>query len=197
MDIEKTVQLIYELEDKDYNFSAMNLWEEVLKNIDKEYYRFRYADTLRLCGFFKKAEKVLFSIDINNVPLDSRYSYFMYLGQLYIDQHEDDLAKNAFEKAIELNPDSTVPYILLNSVLSSKDEYVEDAITNLKIALTKSGDIDEVNYNLARLYLRNGKINEALQAINCCLELDPQYPSANEFKSDLLNYNQIILNKLN
>lgn len=196
MEIEKNLQLIYELEDKEYNFSALFLWEEVLKNNDKEFYQFRYADTLRLCGFFSKAEEVLLSIDINNVPIENRGNYFMYLGQIYKDQGQLDLAKSAFEKAIEFNPNSTIPYVFLNSVLL-EDKYIDEAIAILQTALTKDGDIDEVNYNLARLFIRRGEVNEALSAIDRCLKLDPHYPNANELRNDLLNYSQLRLNKFN
>ncbi|MBC7937643.1 MAG: hypothetical protein H7Y86_20020 [Rhizobacter sp.] len=47
------------------------------------------------------------------------------------------------------------------------------------------------NIDLARLFLRKGEIQEAMNAIDRCLEIDPVYPNANELKNDLLNFHKI------
>jgi tetratricopeptide (TPR) repeat protein len=90
----------------------------------------------------------------------------------------------AYKKALKLNPNITYPYIYLACLLKQQEKDKE-AIKYLKIALTKNGDIDEVNYNLATAYLRLGQFKTALQAINKCLLIDSKYPNAKSIKKDI------------
>jgi tetratricopeptide (TPR) repeat protein len=190
MNIEEILNKISEYENKNLHISALTLWEKIIEKKSKEFYLFRYADLLRLCGFFSKAEGLLLSINENTIPVKYQYNYFLYLGQLYKDWGRLKEAKNAFLKSINLNPDLTVPYIFLSSVLMDESD-VDEAISYLKIALTKDGDIDEVNYNIARRLVIKGEMLEALNAINECLKIDSEFPDAEDFKNDIIKYFEI------
>lgn len=190
MNTDSILKNIYKLEDKNYNFAAVKMWEKVLEYDPKVFNQLRYADNLRLCGFFSKAEKVLQSIDIEEIPKDYKYNYFIYLGDLYKDQGKFYQAQNNYLRAVQLNPNSTIPYVFLSSVLI-EDKDLDEAIKYLKIALTKEGDIDEVNYNLAKRLAIKGEFERALIAITDCLKDDPNYPNAKDFKNDLVEFLKI------
>ena len=64
---------------------------------------------------------------------------------------------------------------------------LDEAETVLVEALTKEGDIDEVNYNLSLIYARKGNFEEAIKKMKNCIKLDPLYPNAKTWLSDFRN----------
>jgi tetratricopeptide (TPR) repeat protein len=171
--------------DKDMIFSALILCEQLLKIDQTEYWQFRYADILRLCGYFSKSNEVYSQIEVSKIPVRHKYLYHLYLGSLHMDMGSSEKAKEEFQKYIALEECDTVAYIFLVSVLTMQ-ENIDEAISYLEQALTKKGDIDEVYYNLANKFAMKGDFDKAVNAIENCLKIDPNYPNAMNWKNDFL-----------
>ncbi len=185
------VKHIKELKDKanfysenNLEFSALIYWKELCKLTENEYYKFRLADTMRLCGFTSDSEKIHNTINIEKIPKKFVGQYYSFLGHLYLDTYRIQDALDAFYKALNFDKSKTYSYVFIASILKTQEKDIE-AISLLKKALKKEGNIDEVNYNLSTSYIRLGKYKEALKCINLCLDLDTDFPNANLIKADI------------
>lgn len=193
IEIEKKLRQAIELESKNYFYSSLVFWKDISNESPNPFHKFRYADTLRLCGYYNDAELVFREVNYDAIPNDYKYTLHMYLGSLYSDWGKFSIAKKEFYKAISLNPESTVPYLLLSAILFSDSE-VYDAIELLKVATTKEGDVDEVYYNLATRFCIVKDFSNAYNSIVKCLEIDADYPNAFDLKNDLEIYLSVKLN---
>jgi adenylate cyclase len=83
--------------------------------------------------------------------------------------------KRAYEnagRALQLNPDLSLPYAML-AILQAVDERYEEAIDSVKRAVALGpGDV-EAHVALGYVYLFGGKIAEAAAAVETALRLDP------------------------
>jgi len=185
MFLEKDIAKANEYSKKDFAFSELAQWSLITKDSNKFYHKFRYANSLRLCGFFKESEKVFNSIPPNKIPKEYRHLFYSHFGVLYQELGRFSEALEQYLKYLKLKSDDTVPFIFIANILKMQERNRE-AIKYLQTALTKDGDIDEVNYNLATSYLRIGKSEEALASISACLKIDPKFPNAKKLKKDIL-----------
>lgn len=174
----------------DWPFSSAYICEQVLKNNPTVHEIFRCVEQYRLSGKFTKALQILNKIDKKIISENEQYRYWLNKGGIHEERLEIDLALKAYYKCISFNVDSTIPYVYIANLLCIKEGY-EKAIDILKSALNKTGDIDEVYYNLGTAYARLGKLNEAVVAINKCLELDDNFPNAKNILDDLINLKKI------
>ena len=182
--MQKLIDSAYLYSESNQVFSELFCWKKICTLNNKEYYKFRLADSFRLCGFLSESEKVYQTIKVNNLPKSALPLYYSYLGKLYEDTNRIDEALNCYTKALNLNNKYTIYYVYTAIILKQKEKDLE-AIKLLKKALKKEGDIDEVNYNLSTSYVRIGKYKEALNCINLCLEIDKNYPNADIIKADI------------
>jgi len=186
MDIKGIIAQIKKYSENEFNFSALALWEKIITNDSSEYMKFKYADILRLCGYYSKSLFFFNEINYDKVPF--QYLYFIHLnkGTLYMDMGQTELAKEEFSKCFTFNECDTVPYVYF-SVLLMRAGNNRDAIDYLEQSLQKEGNIDEVYYNLATNYAILGNYETALYNISKCLEIDPEFPNAIVLKKDLLS----------
>jgi len=187
LNISEALQKINFYEENDMWFSAMLLWEKVMALDPNDGRRFRYANALRLCGFFVKAEEIYGQINVHELLPGRQYLYHLYLGQLYIDMKDVMRAKEELLACMEYESCDTVPYVFLAGILSPNTANAE-AIYYLKMALDKEGDIDEVYYNLAYRLAIKGDFEGALDAINNCLAINIDYGNATQLRADIVNY---------
>jgi tetratricopeptide (TPR) repeat protein len=176
--------------DQDMVFSALASCEQLLQYDQTVYWQLQYADTLRLCGHKNKSLTVFLEIDPSNLPIDYQYLYHLLLGQLLMETGQMENAKTAFRACIAFKECDTVPFVFLASILSG-EEKTEEAIAYLREALAKDGDIDEVYYNLATNYAVKLDFDNALNSIDRCLEIDPDFPNALQRKNDFLERKNI------
>jgi len=171
--------------DKGMVFSAKKLCEKMIETDNSEYLKFQYANILRMCTLFSKSENTFRTIDVERIPEKYRYYYHLYLAHLLMDIGKTEQAKDELKKCMQFEVSDTIPYVYIASLLLGEQDN-EEAIDYLTRALDKKGDIDEVYYNLATRFLVRGDLDSAMNAINSCLRLDPEYPNAQVIKEDLI-----------
>jgi tetratricopeptide (TPR) repeat protein len=177
MTLKQAIKKANACSNKGFPFSELKYWKLIYEKTGKAYHQFRYADALRLCGFSKESEKIYISVPIHGIPEEHRYLYYSYLGHLYDEMGDFNKALSSYLKSFQLKSGDTSIYVFIAAILKKQDKDVE-AIKYLEEALKMKGDIDEVNYNLATSYIRLGQLEDALQAINSCLMIDPKFPNA-------------------
>lgn len=184
MDINELKRINKKLESKDFNFSNLFVLKILFEREPAEYTHFNLADQLKRCGQYVESLKSFQSVSVNDIPDDKKKYYYIYLGQLYTDMGKIKLAKNAFKRSIELGNSSTIPYIYLSSIYL-KENNIGKSIEVLNEAVNKEGDQDEVYYNLATRLAICNDILGAIGAKEKCLSIDPNYPNASGFLSDM------------
>jgi tetratricopeptide (TPR) repeat protein len=170
--------------EKGMNFSSLKYWEIVLQSNDSTYNRLMYADQLRLCGMYEESELKFLELNQDQIPENKMGMFFSCIGQLYLDQHKIQQAREYFEKWLIVENNSTVPYIFLSLTLQGEN-LNEDAIKLLTSGLNKEGDVDEIYFNLATRLAIKGDFNSALSMVNECLLLASNYPNARLLQKDL------------
>jgi tetratricopeptide (TPR) repeat protein len=170
--------------DKGMAFSALRCWELIVGLEPTPYHCYRYADQLRLCGKYERSEEVFLQIEVEQIPERWQHLYYSRFGQLYADQGKFDKARVLFEKFVLLDDKSTVPFIFLASTFQG-ESMNDKGISILESALNKVGDIDEVCYNLANRFAIKGEFLTALNFIERCLSIDPNFPNAVNVKMDI------------
>ncbi|KAJ3206110.1 TOM (translocase of outer membrane) complex component, partial [Clydaea vesicula] len=100
---------------------------------------------------FKEAE-ILFS---------NRSEVFNYQGEIYLDQGDDVKALESFDKAIQLNPNSSLPYInkALLYLQARNDAATAEKLLKKAIEIDPYGDV--AFGPLAQLYLTQNRVAEA------------------------------------
>lgn len=183
MDIKDLLELYKFYDKKEYDFVALMVLRKIVKIEPTEYRKFNLADQLRRCGFRSESLNIFKSINKRKIPKDYKKFFYIYSGQLYLDMGNLNLAKKSFMKSIDLGNKTTVPYIYLASI-SLKKGNVSESIIYLQEASKLEGDKDEVYYNLATRLAIAGDIELAIQTMNKCIKIDPQYPNAVKFIED-------------
>ena len=184
--IEDWKKLAQNYDDKDWAFSSAKAWKEEVSEKPTEYSKIQYVDQLRLSGDFFRANEVIKTIDINNIPEDYKFVYYIRKGMLHEEQGELSEAIINFRKSIKLQNQETYPYVFLASALSRKSKLDEVEMV-LKEALSKEGDIDEVNYNLSLNFARKGNFREAIVKMEECLKIEPKFEDAKTWLADFKN----------
>lgn len=149
-----------------------------------EFDKFSYASVLRSCGKFSQAEKIINLIQQESIPDKYHFRYFLELGFLYFEWGKYELAKINFNKSIELNPDSTVPFVFLSNILL-KEEKIEESIQVLMHGAQMQGDLDEVYYNLGTRYAMMGEYSKSLEAFLVCKGINPDFENLMLFIEDI------------
>jgi tetratricopeptide (TPR) repeat protein len=184
MTLDTAIKKATEYSDKDLPFSELKYRKLIFEKTGKASHQFWYADTLRLCGYIKKSEEMFSSIAVQRIPKEYHHAYYLRLGLLYKETGNFEKALTYYLKAFKLNSDDTFTYVFIADILKTQEKD-KDAISYLTKALTKEGDIDEVNFNLATSYIRVGNLDKAAKAIDDCLKIDPKYPNAKNIKKDI------------
>ena len=183
-------QWAVECDDNEWPFSSAFSWEKAVEANPNAFNLLQFADQLRHCGHYAKAEEIIDKINVEDIPSDYRFSYYVKKGLLFQDQGKTENAIGEFKKSIEAGTDQTYPYIFLAVQLSMKGR-LDEAEYALLQALDKEGDIDEAYYNLSTTYARKGNFEKAITAMQECLKLDPNYSNAKTFLEDFKNMENI------
>lgn len=177
-------------DDKDWSFSSAKAWEKAVEKNPTAFNKIQYVDQLRLTGNYLKAKQIIESIEINEIPDKFKFLFFISKGMLHKDQGEINKAIYSFRKSIEYQNTEAYSFVFLATVLSRKGELdeIEKVLTE---ALSKQGAIDEVNYNLSLNYARKGNFEQAIEKMQECLKLDPDFPHAKTWLADFKNMKSI------
>jgi tetratricopeptide (TPR) repeat protein len=87
---------------------------------------------------------------------------WMRIGKIHAEIEYYEEAQDAFEKAIELDPEYGNAYLEIGYVLYEQ-EYYEEAIPNLEQAAISFPEDDDVQKKLASCYKKTGKLDSAIQ----------------------------------
>ncbi|MBN2053679.1 tetratricopeptide repeat protein [bacterium] len=83
-----------------------------------------------------------------------------------------DKAKEAFEKAISLNPNDPIPRVNLGGILNSEKDY-DGAIRHLEKAVELDSSIARAHLYLGQTYYNNGQYEKAVQPLQTAGSLEP------------------------
>ena len=189
----KAIALDYS--DKDWPFSSAYAWLQEVNQNPTPFNLTQYANELRLSGNMEEAMNVMSKVEIDKMPEEYKFVYHVRIGTIYADQSQISESVKSFRNAVRLNPKVTYPYIFLATELSKLNQLDEVEQTLLQ-ALTKNGDIDEVNFNLSTNYARKGNFVDAIKFMKACLEIDPNYENAREWLGDFENMNSDLLKEV-
>ncbi len=170
--------------EEDKPFASARVWKMVVAKDPSPYPIVQCVEQMRLSGDYTTAEQLLGEIPMDKLPDEGKSLIYLRYGSLYEDQGRIDEAITAYRNCIDAFVEETYPFILLANLLSqqSKLDEVEQVLTT---ALEqKEGSFDEVYYHLAVNAARQNDFKKALEYINKCLEIDPDFPPAHIFKED-------------
>jgi len=136
----------------------------------------RLADICVSVGMYKEALDFLETIEHGKIPEDSRSLYYGLLGRCYSDMAEysnipyfhstyNELARTYREKALSLTAEGTFFNSFLKIFNKSKNNQLQDALTEYKELLKEDLDMREralVNYMLGDLYLQLEENDKAI-----------------------------------
>lgn len=177
---------------KEYDFTSYLLYNQIgLENLKTNFQKYQFACVLRQCGMFSRSEELHQLIDYESVPINFKNLVHCERGFLYYDWCKFDKAQIHFRISIELGSESTIPYIMLSSILL-KEENLSDSISLLEIALMKEGDLDEVNFNLGVIYSLQGDFVKSLFYFEECYDINPRFNELSNRLMDVRNCIQII-----
>jgi len=112
-----------------------------------------------------------------SLTIDDRFDMtYMSLGDAYMRSNELDKAKEAYLKAVEINPRLADVHSVLAYIYGTEEDY-ESAIaeTNLVLELTRNQRQQYTSYkNLAVYYQQLGQMQEAVEAAQNALALAPE-----------------------
>lgn len=135
--------------------------------------------------YLKKGNFTKFAMQLN--VMIKQYPLLMnnynYASSTLIMNNRFELAVDFLKRKYKLEPDDFTTKWL--GIISLSKNKVEDAAKYLFESNRLNPDDPQVLYNLSGAYAKLGKFNEALSAINKCLELDPDFPNAVAFKSQI------------
>jgi two-component system chemotaxis response regulator CheY len=124
-----------------------------------------------------EAEKVLVAI-LNARPTDLE---LVSIAQIYLDQDQMDKAGDCLKRTVDPIKE-TVPVFNNYAVALRRADRLEDATEIYLKCLRIDPNSDVLHYNLAVLYVKSGKFNEAKEAAANALKLNPD----SEHTKDLL-----------
>jgi len=135
----------------------------------------RLADICVSVGMYKEALDFLEAIENGKIPEDSRSLYYGLLGRCYSDMEYSnipyfnstytELARTYREKALSLTDEGTFFNSFLKIFNKSKNNQIEDALSEYKSLLNENLDMREkalVNYMLGELYLQLEENDKAI-----------------------------------
>jgi len=112
------------------------------------------------------------AIAINPLP-----RYFVLLGNAYLRLKRYDQAIESYERFIQVAPDDKnidFVYRSLGICLAGVGQY-DEAISNLKIAISLKRDKADYYYTLGNILGKTGRYEEAVPCFEMVLKLDPNY----------------------
>jgi tetratricopeptide (TPR) repeat protein len=121
---------------------------------------------------FDESENATKALDIVNKVLlidSNNAEAYRVRGYAYEIQKQYDLAIEAYDKAIILDPQFALAYSSRGHTYDLKGDS-EKAIVDYKTALDIDGSLDHAELNIARVYFRNGDIDQATQYLNRVVE---------------------------
>ncbi|MEL6867541.1 MAG: hypothetical protein AAFP19_24160, partial [Bacteroidota bacterium] len=146
MDLKELKKLAHQFDQKEWPFSAAQVWKEVVALDPSPYHKIYYAEQLYYCGDFEAAETVLNGIKAYQILPQQQCFWFTLKGRIYTEQNKIELAVNAFKKGIEVGTEESYTYVFLGTLLARIGE-LDEAKQVFFQALEKDGDIAEVYYN--------------------------------------------------
>jgi tetratricopeptide (TPR) repeat protein len=134
---------------------------------------------LREGNFNLYTEEMLDLID--QFPIIDRY--YNPTAEILIERKKYDLAYKILHKKYEYRPDAFSTKWLGIIDLSRKD--LGNAVKYLNKSVDFTATDPQVLFNLAGAYAMLNKFDEALDTINRCIEIDPEFPGASSLKTQL------------
>ena len=98
-----------------------------------------------------------------------------------------DRALEALKRAIELDPTSARPHLILAESFSEAGRLV-DAIPEFEAAIKQDSKLDAAYLGLATAYWRQGQFQDSLPLLKRVLASSPQDPEANAMLADILEH---------
>ncbi len=142
------------------------------------------AEAYESRGRFREAQAQLASAIETS---DLRAWAYMIRGRIHRRLENLDQARDDFERAIELQGNAIDPHLEMGLILTKQGEHLT-ARHHFERALdlVESGEITSLldpdtvrakcHIGLARIHLQRNELNQAVDALNSALELDPNYP---------------------
>lgn len=168
------MQRLIEADEKGLSALAVQLARQLIVTQPEHVVRVQLilAENLRLLGRYSEASAALAQIHDVNVP--QLWLIRLQRGQIASDQGRFDEAEKFFREALQLRPDSTIPYVYLCTCLRAQERFHE-AIDLLECSGPLKGDLDELALNLALAYRALGRYDEAIQKLEHALKVSPDY----------------------
>jgi superkiller protein 3 len=105
------------------------------------------------------------------------YNAYLLLGSAYRYQDKLDNSKEAYTKAIEINPNLADAYLGLGATYYAEDN-VDEALTNVKKAVEINPRLIPAHFSLGLLYEFIGRVDEAIASYEETVEIDPDFVEA-------------------
>ena len=112
------------------------------------------------------------------------YKHYSFAAKELIKVKKYSLAYSFLQKGFNKKPDAFTAKWL--GIINLSQGYVDDAIFYLQESLAYNEQDPQTLYNITGAYAEQKKFNEALDAINRCLQLDPEFPRASVIRDQLL-----------
>lgn len=162
---------------KAFIFSRMKKYEEALVEINKaihfhqHYYYYDMRGKINNSLYREKEALNDYSISIGMKEDTSNYNN---RGELYLNMDEFQLARQDFQRAVELDDTNAEAWLNLGKALNRLDLY-ETSISayNTAIKLEPDNDFSYFLISIPLKYLKNYK--ESLKNLNKAIEMDPEY----------------------
>ncbi len=106
------------------------------------------------------------------------HELYSNLGSIYDRVGRQEEARAAFETSVRLNPNSAAAHMNLGVVLSRQEATVDEAAAHLRSAIALNPNFPEAYHNLAGLYVKLGRVAEAIPLYQKAIALRPDYPQA-------------------
>ena len=103
--------------------------------------------------------------------------FFNNLGNSYMDVGKVDSARQALERAVEINPTLAESRTNLGNVYLRKGQ-VREAIREYKVSLDINPNDSKTHNNLGNAYAKQGLMNSAILAYEESIDLDPNFVDA-------------------
>lgn len=110
-------------------------------------------------------------------------NYYKPSAEILIEKKKYNLAYRILEKEYEHKPDAFCTKWIGIIDLSRKN--LNKAVKFLNKSLNFKNDDPQVLFNLAGAYALQNKFDEALDALNRCIKIDPGFPGASDLKKQL------------